>query len=107
MKLGFDLLEILANLKKLGIDLLLILAGGAGAFVSMGKQKDASFGRWAITIVSGCCVANYLTPVVMGVVNIGPNGLLSMAFITGFLGFKSILLIVDLVNKKFRKKQEE
>jgi hypothetical protein len=89
------------SLAELGIKLGWIFAGIAGAIVSLPKQKTLTLIERLIVVFSGGAIANYLTPVFSEWTNAGENTRYGMAFLLGYLGLKSIeLLIARIKNLK-------
>ena len=94
------------ELKKLGIEIVYLIAGVAGAFVSIQKTDDTISVWVAIRhILSGGLTAMYLTPVINDVMRLNSSGLLFSAFVTGFMGYKAVDLAVKYLRKKFGAKQ--
>jgi hypothetical protein len=97
--------DFLTELKKLGIEIAYLVAGIAGAFVSMHKtDKTISLGELTRHIISGGVTAMYLTPVVNEVIRLNTSGLLFSAFVTGFMGYKAVDLAVSYLRRRFSKK---
>lgn len=91
------------NLKELGIEIGFLVSGLFGAILMLSK-KNENIKSAILSIVGGMASANYLTPVMVEMVNMKDvklqNGL---AFITGFLGLK----LVEIVSEKFLNKIEQ
>ena len=81
--------------------LALFFAGCAGAFVSLNKERKLTFLQRVSSIVSGGLIAHFITPVTISFLKLGEGGLLFMAFIIGFCGFKSVEIAIDEVRKRF------
>ncbi len=95
--------EIIDGAKKLfGIEIGLIFAGIAGAFVSLPKKKALTFVEKVFVVFSGGAIANYLTPVFADWMNAGDQSKYGMGFLVGYLGLKSIELSIDYVKSKFK-----
>lgn len=92
------------GLKAVGVEVSFIFAGIAGAIVSLPKHKTLTLIEKIILIFSGGAVANYLTPLFSNWIGAGQNTRDGMAFLVGYLGFKSIELAIDFVKSKFEKK---
>lgn len=96
--------EFLTELKKLGIEIAYLVAGVAGAFVSMRKTDErVSFGQWVRHVVSGGVTAMYLTPIINDMIRLNNSGLLFSAFVTGFMGYKAVDLAIVTIKKQMKK----
>jgi len=91
------------ELKKLGIEITWLLAGFAGAFVSMRKNDEKmTIPQLGRHIVSGGLTAMYLTPVINDMIRLNSSGLLFSAFVTGFMGYKAVDMTWDYIKRKFK-----
>lgn len=90
--------------KSLGFDLVAAVAGLSGAWVFLRTSpKELSRGAKFATYITGFLTANYLTPLVIGLLGYIPifnDGGLSdisggFSFIIGFLGLKSLEIILN------------
>ena len=90
------------DLQGFGIEIGFLVSGLFGAILMLSKKSE-NLKSAILSIVGGMASANYLTPVMVELVNLKDvklqNGL---AFITGFLGLK----LVEIVSEKFLKKIE-
>tara|TARA_R100000655_G_C2963166_1_gene189222 strand:- start:623 stop:931 length:309 start_codon:yes stop_codon:yes gene_type:complete len=84
-----------------GIHLALIIAGGVGAFVRMGKKDELNFWQKSVVILSGGSIANYLTPVVFSWINITEDLKYGFAFLLGFWGQQSVRYILFKFKDKY------
>lgn len=96
--------SFLEHLKKLGIEVIFFVAGVGGAIVSMRQSKGLKWYDWILNMLVGGIVATYLTPVVSDVVKINASAILFIAFVTGFMGYKSAEWAVEWMKKKLNKK---
>jgi len=95
--------EAITEAKKLGFEIIFFIAGAAGALVSMRKPGKITIKEWVFNMISGGLVAVYLTPVVSAVIRINSSGVLFIAFVTGFTGYKSAEWAVEYVRNKLKK----
>ena len=100
-----ELLTFVEQLKKLGIEIVFFIAGVGGAIVSMRQSKGLRWQDWLLNMLIGGIVATYLTPVVSGVVKFNASAVLFVAFVTGFMGYKSAEWAVEWLKKKLNKEQ--
>jgi hypothetical protein len=89
----FDFLE------SLGIKMPLIISGAAGGLASIKiNSKISWFGRF-LAIVGGSFSANYLTPVVVNLMNLSDKTVLGMSFLVGYGGLAFIEILYKRVTK--------
>jgi len=88
-------MELKTYLKDFGLDLGLLISGLFGAILLLSKegiQKNKT--RSIFSLIGGAASANYLTPLVMNVMNIKESGFdYGIAFLLGFLGLRGIEFI--------------
>lgn len=80
-----------AELKELGVNVGLLVAGFAGALLNV--RRDGHENWWATigSLLAGTLSANYLTPVVVDLAKIqAPNTQYATAFVLGFLGLRGV-----------------
>lgn len=80
-----------AELKELGVNVGLLVAGFAGALLNV--RRDGHENWWATigSLLAGTLSANYLTPVVVDLAKIqSPNTQYATAFVLGFLGLRGV-----------------
>ena len=91
------------DLSGFGIEIGFLVSGLFGAILMVSKNASENLKSAILSVVGGMASANYLTPVMVQMVNLKDvklqNGL---AFITGFLGLK----LVEIVSEKFLNKLE-
>jgi len=89
------------DLSGFGIEIGFLVSGLFGAILMVSKNATENLKSAVVSIIGGMASANYLTPVMIQLVNLQDvklqNGL---AFITGFLGLK----LVEVVSEKFLNK---
>lgn len=89
------------DLSGFGIEIGFLVSGLFGAILMVSKNATDNLKSAVVSIIGGMASANYLTPVMVQMVNLQDvklqNGL---AFITGFLGLK----LVEVVSEKFLNK---
>lgn len=79
------------ELRELGVNVGLLVAGFAGALLNV--RRDGHENWWATlgSLTAGTLSANYLTPVVVDVINIkNTNTQYATAFVLGFLGLRGV-----------------
>lgn len=82
------------TLKDCGIDLGLLISGLTGAILLLSKDGIKSVSRSVFGLIGGAASANYLTPIVINVMNIEQlNFNYGIAFLLGFLGLRGIEFI--------------
>jgi hypothetical protein len=89
------------TLRDLGINIGLLVAGFAGSLVMMKKDGHKDWFTTITSLLAGTLSANYLTPVVVDLVNIGnSNTQYAAAFIMGFLGLHGVEYILSRFGPK-------
>jgi hypothetical protein len=89
------------QLQKVGIQIGFLISGLFGAILMATKNEKTDAKSVILSLVGGMSAANFLTPVLVDVLNIvnikHQNG---VAFIAGFLGLK----LVELISEKLLEK---
>jgi hypothetical protein len=89
------------QLQKVGIQIGFLISGLFGAILMATKNEKTDTKSVILSLVGGMSAANFLTPVLVDVLNIvnikHQNG---VAFIAGFLGLK----LVELISEKLLEK---
>jgi dihydroorotate dehydrogenase len=75
---------------KIGIDIVLFVAGLAGAIVSLTKNNKMNTFERFIVVFSGGLSANYLTPLTAEWFNLSEKTLYGLAFLIGYGGLKTV-----------------
>lgn len=96
--------EIMKWLKAIGFELVLFIAGIAGAFVNLTNRKDITALERVTTVMCGGLIANYMTPVFINFLNTSDSISYGMAFILGYMGLKSVEWAIDRIHKKLKDK---
>jgi hypothetical protein len=80
------------NLKEMGIDLSLAVAGLAGALMMTSKDSGKSLWQTSVSIIGGAASANYLTPMILKMAHLEGESQYgyATAFLLGFAGLKAI-----------------
>lgn len=94
-------------LKSIGIEVAFMIAGVMGGVMNLNKEKKKTLGEKIISIISGGAVANYLTPVIVGFLNISDNAKFGIAFVVGYLGLKSVEMVIEKVQEKMKPKKAD
>lgn len=83
---------------ELGLNVSLMVAGAAGAFINFNRQKRLPFWERIFMIVSGALSASYLAPMVIEWLSISKQEeTYGIAFLIGFGGLKSAEALYDTV----------
>lgn len=91
------------NLKEMGINIALFLAGLAGAILSISRTSATTWKETLLALFGGAVAANYLTPLIVELAHISSSSLTyAVAFLTGHLGLKIVELASDHLMKKFK-----
>jgi hypothetical protein len=94
------------NLKEIGIEVGFLISGLFGAILMVSKTSANNIKQTILSIICGMASANYLTPVIIEMTNMGNTKLQNgLAFIIGFLGLKLVEVAGEnLLNKLTTKK---
>lgn len=80
-----------AELKELGVNVGLIVAGFAGSLLNVRRDGHENWFATIGSLLAGTLSANYLTPVVVDLAKIqSPNTQYATAFVLGFLGLRGV-----------------
>lgn len=86
---------------KLGVSISFLISGLFGAILMASKSAKGNIKSAIISIVGGMASSNYLTPVMIEMLNLKETKLQNgLAFIIGFLGLR----LVEIVSEKFLNK---
>jgi hypothetical protein len=93
-------------LLRYGIHIGFMVSGFFGALLLVSRDSAQKLSTTIASILAGTACANYLTPVVMTFLpeSVQLNGKYAVAFTMGFLGLKSLELVL---NKLFKVKVEQ
>ena len=94
---------ILKFLEELEIHLALIIAGSFGSLLYISNRNDINWWQKIIAVLSGGAIANYLTPVLDSLVNIGDSTVYGFAFLLGFMGVEGVKWIIRIIKNKIKK----
>ena len=84
------------QLRDLGINIGLIVAGFAGSLMTVKKDGHKDWFTTITSLMAGTLSANYLTPVVIDFINIGnSNSQYACAFVLGFLGLHGVEYVIN------------
>ncbi len=85
-------------MKDIGITISFLISGLFGAILMASKNTETSIRSTILSIFGGMAAANYLTPVMIELLNLKEAKLQNgLAFIVGFLGLK----LVEVLSNKF------
>lgn len=88
--------EILEVLK---LNVILLVAGFAGALVSLERSQKLTIKQGILRAISGTLTANYITPVFMKVLNLDSDIHYAIAFLIGFTGLKAVDFAYDFITR--------
>lgn len=84
------------QLRDLGINIGLIVAGFAGSLMTVKKDGHKDWFTTITSLMAGTLSANYLTPVVIDILSIGnSNTQYAAAFVLGFLGLHGVEYVIN------------
>jgi hypothetical protein len=84
------------QLRDLGINIGLIVAGFAGSLMTVKKDGHKDWFTTVTSLMAGTLSANYLTPVVIDLLSIGnSNTQYAAAFVLGFLGLHGVEYVIN------------
>ena len=85
-------------MNRIGIDVVLCLAGLVGSLIAVGRQSANNMRKTLVAIAAGVGSANYLTPLIVSQLghNPDPKWSTGLAFIIGTLGLR----VMELVNQR-------
>ena len=85
-------------MKDIGITISFLISGLFGAILMASKNAQTSVKSTILSIFGGMAAANYLTPIMVDLLNLKEAKLQNgLAFIVGFLGLK----LVEILSNKF------
>ena len=85
-------------MKEIGITISFLISGLFGAILMASKNTENSIRSTILSIFGGMAAANYLTPIMIELLNLKEAKLQNgLAFIVGFLGLK----LVEILSNKF------
>jgi len=88
-------------MKEIGITISFLISGLFGAILMASKNSQTSVKSTILSIFGGMAAANYLTPIMVELLNLNEAKLQNgLAFIVGFLGLK----LVEIISEKFLEK---
>jgi hypothetical protein len=86
------------QLRDLGINIGLIVAGFAGSLMTVKKDGHKDWFTTITSLMAGTLSANYLTPVVIDLLSIGnSNTQYAAAFVLGFLGLHGVEYVINRI----------
>ena len=87
-------------LKSIGIDVPFTIAGFAGGFTTLLRNKSLKWTEKFVVLVSGGLSANYISPMLADFINLSENSYLGVAFFVGYGGLKTVEKTFELIHKK-------
>ncbi len=83
-------------LMDLGFNIGLALSGLLGSLVTIWRsKKKMNIKEQALSLVAGTLSANYLTPLVIGFMDLKDNTQFGVAFVVGFGGLKAVEYVYE------------
>lgn len=84
-------------IEQLGINIAISIAGLFGSLLMIGKNSAQNWRTTIFSMLTGVACANYITPILLDITKIDIKYQVSVGFVIGFLGLRS----VELISKKF------
>jgi len=91
--------EIIA---QLGINIAISVAGFFGSLLMIGKNSAQHWRTTIFSMLSGVACANYITPIILDMAKMDIKYQVSVGFVLGFLGLRS----VEIIGKKLVKEDK-
>lgn len=85
--------------EQLGINIAISIAGLFGSLLMIGKNAAQTWKTTIFSMISGVACANYITPIILDITRMDVKYQVSVGFVLGFLGLRS----VETISKKFVK----
>lgn len=85
--------------EQLGINIAISVAGLFGSLLMIGKNAAQTWKTTVFSMISGVACANYITPIILDITRMNVKYQVSVGFVLGFLGLRS----VEVISKKFIK----
>lgn len=89
-------------IEQLGINIAISIAGLFGSLIMIGKTAAQQWRTTIFSMLSGIACANYITPLILDMTKMDVKYQVSVGFVLGFLGLRS----VELISKKFVKEDK-
>lgn len=89
--------------EQLGINIAISIAGLFGSLLMIGKTAAQQWRTTIFSMLSGVACANYITPLILDMTKMDVKYQVSVGFVLGFLGLRS----VELISKKFLKDNKD
>ena len=84
-------------IEQLGINIAISIAGLFGSLLMIGKSAAQTWKTTVFSMISGVACANYITPIILDITRMNVKYQVSVGFVLGFLGLRS----VEVISKKF------
>lgn len=84
-------------IEQLGINIAISIAGLFGSLLMIGKSAAQTWKTTVFSMISGVACANYITPIILDITRMDVKYQVSVGFVLGFLGLRS----VEVISKKF------
>jgi hypothetical protein len=97
--------ELMKWFKAFGFELVLFIAGLAGAYVNLTNRKNLTTIEQVTAVICGGLIANYLTPIFVNLLAFSESVSYGIAFILGYMGLKSVELFINWLHNKFKEKK--
>lgn len=89
--------EFTKGLLGMGIEVGLLVSGFFGALMMVSRDASRRLGTTVASLLAGTACANYLTPVLLGVLPeaVRGQGKYACAFVMGFMGLKGLEFFIE------------
>ena len=91
--------EVKDFLMTIGIDIAILIAGLVGALVMISKKSAFNIKTTIFGVITGMLSANYLTELVVSLLNLQSSTKYGIAFILGYLGLKGVENVMNKLHK--------
>lgn len=89
-------------IEQLGINIAISIAGLFGSLLMIGKTAAQTWKMTIFSMLSGIACANYITPIILDMTRMDVKYQVSVGFVLGFLGLRS----VEMISKKLIKEEK-
>lgn len=93
--------------KGIGINIIYLIAGVLGSYVSVSNSKELTKLEKIATVFSGGIIATYITPLVSNWMSMNADSEYGLAFVLGYMGLKGVEITIKKLKSKFIKDDKE
>ncbi len=94
-------------LQSIGINIAISIAGLFGSLLMIGKGAAQHWRTTIFSMLSGVACANYITPIILDMTRMDVKYQVSIGFVMGFLGLRSVEMISKRVIKLDKKENKD